>query len=139
MQNSDDVKCALGLKSSSPAKESKTPRYEYVAWKIASEMSQLVSTSKLNTLDSIRAGKTRAAYMSLRHLSHRSRHEADAKSEGCDPLELHAAESKRTRRHRRSSTRRRESLCVGMLVLKIMNIWASRDFVSVHRLPLAEI
>jgi hypothetical protein len=50
-----------------------------------------------------------------------------------DSLELHAAESKRTRRHRRSSTRRRESLCVGMLVLKIENSWASLDFVTVHR------
>jgi hypothetical protein len=73
----------------------------------------------------------------LRRLSHRSRHEADAKSKDCDPLELHAAESKE--RRRRSSTQRRESLCAGKLVLKIENNWASRDFVTVHRLPLAEI
>jgi hypothetical protein len=32
-----------------------------------------------------------------------------------------------------------ESVCVGMLVLKIENGWASRDFVTVHRLSLAEI
>jgi hypothetical protein len=75
----------------------------------------------------------------LRRLYHRSRHETEAISKRCDPVELHAAASKRTRRHRRSSTKRRESLCVGMLVLKIENSWASRDFVKEHRLSLAEI
>jgi hypothetical protein len=74
-------------------------------------------------------GLPRSVAVSLR-LSHRSRHETDAKSKGCDPVELHAAAGKRNRRHHRSSTRRRESLCVGMLVLKIENSWASRDFVT---------
>jgi hypothetical protein len=32
-----------------------------------------------------------------------------------------------------------ESLCVGMLVFKIENSWACRDFITVHRLSLAEI
>jgi hypothetical protein len=77
--------------------------------------------------------------MSLRRLSRGGRHGTDAKLKGCDPVELHAAASKRTRRHRRSSTRIRESLSVGMLVLKIENSWASRDFVTVHRLFVAEI
>jgi hypothetical protein len=75
----------------------------------------------------------------LRRLCHRTRRETDVISKRCNPVELHAAASKRTRRHRRSSTWRRESFCVGMLVLKIENSWASRDFVTVHRLSLAEI
>jgi hypothetical protein len=78
------------------------------------------STSALHTL-ALRLPPRPPAFRHrrLRRLSYRSSHETDAISKRCDPVELYAAESKRTRRHRRSSTRRRESLCTGTVVLKV--------------------